>query len=94
MDDSKIKGIQIMIAGRSYSLKVVEQEVKMIEKVAREINQKINELQATYQANDKQDCLAMAVLTYAVELARKEDENSSAYMDRLSALQQDLQELL
>ena len=94
MTDAKIKGISIVIAGRSYSLKVVEHEVEMIEKLAREINHKVGDLQDRYKANDKQDCLAMALLTYAVELARKDQDTPSAWMDKLDSIQQELQDLL
>jgi len=94
MTDAKIKGISIVIAGRSYSLKVVEHEVEMIESMVREINQKVNDLQAKYSANDKQDCLAMALLTYAVELARKEQDTPSEWLEKLDAIQEDLQNLL
>lgn len=93
MTDAKIKGITIAIAGRSYSLKVVEHEVDMIERVAREINDKVSDLQSRYSANDKQDCLAMALLTYAVDQARQ-DENSPSVLEKLETIQNELQGLL
>lgn len=93
MTDAKIKGITIAIAGRSYSLKVVEHEVDMIERVAREINDKVSDLQSRYTANDKQDCLAMALLTYAVDKARQ-DENSPSVLEKLETIQNELQGLL
>lgn len=94
MTDAKIKGISIVIAGRSYSLKVVEHEVEMIERLAREINQKVADLQSKYTANDKQDCLAMALLTYAVDLARKDQETPSEWVEKIDAIQSELQNLL
>jgi len=94
MTEAKIKGISITIAGRSYSLKVVEHEVEMIERLAREINGKIADLQATYTANDKQDCLAMALVTYAVELARQDGNTPSRWMDKIESINQELQDLL
>ena len=93
MTDAKIKGITITIAGRSYSLKVIEQEVEMIEKVAREINRKVSDLQSRYTANDKQDCLAMALLTYAVDQARQERSTPSV-LEKLDAIQSELHDLL
>ena len=84
MTDAKIKGITITIAGRSYSLKVIEEEVEMIEKVAKEINKKVSDLQSKYSANDKQDCLAMALLTFAVEHARQEP-SSPSILEKLDA---------
>ena len=36
--------------------------------IVKEINDKINQFQLTYANKDKQDCLSMAILTYAVDL--------------------------
>lgn len=37
------------------------------EKIVNEINEKVNDFQLTYTNKDKQDCLAMAALTFAVD---------------------------
>ena len=60
--------MQVMIAGRTYPLKVKEQDMDAIKHVVEEINEKVKDFQLTYINKDKQDCLAMALLTYAVEL--------------------------
>ena len=66
--EEQLKSMQVMIAGRSYPLKVKEQDMDSIRRVVEEINEKIKDFQLTYINKDKQDCLAMSLLTYAVEL--------------------------
>jgi len=65
-----MKSIEVMIAGRSFPLKVTEDEEAMITEVAEDINEKVRNLQNTYLQKDKQDCLSMALLTYALETAK------------------------
>ena len=60
-----------MIAGRSYPLRIKSEDEIAIRGVVEEINEKIKEFQLTYKNRDKQDCLSMALLTYAVESHKK-----------------------
>ena len=62
--------ITVLIAGRPYPLSVKTREEHLIRKAVKELNEKINEFQLTYKQRDKQDCLSMALLTYAVDLAK------------------------
>ena len=67
--DSKVQEqMTVVIAGRNYPLKINEGEEDVIEKVVGEINEKIKDLQKSYSGKDKQDCLSMALLTYAFQL--------------------------
>lgn len=68
MDGQETKNITVVIASRPYPLKVKEEDEAAIRKIIKEINDKVNRFQLTYTNKDKQDCLAMAVLTYAVDL--------------------------
>ena len=72
----EMKSIDVMIAGRTYPLKVTEDEESLVLQVANEINEKVRNLQNTYLQKDKQDCLSMALLTYAVETARLKHETA------------------
>lgn len=60
--------MQVMIAGRTYPIKVEEKDIPSIRRVVEEINNKVKDFQLTYINKDRQDCLAMTLLTYAVEL--------------------------
>ena len=68
MDGQETKNITVVIASRPYPLKVKDEDEAAIRKIIKEINDKVNRFQLTYTNKDKQDCLAMAVLTYAVDL--------------------------
>jgi len=65
-----MKSVDVTIAGRAYPLKVTEEEESMVLQVTEELNEKVRNLQKTYLQKDKQDCLSMALLTYAVENAK------------------------
>ena len=68
MDEKELKNVKILIAGRPYPLRVEEEDEDSIRQIAKDINDKINAFQLNYNKKDKQDCLAMALLTYAVDL--------------------------
>ena len=72
-----MKSIDVTIAGRAYPLKVTDEEESMVLRVTEEINEKVRNLQKTYQQKDKQDCLSMALLTYAVETAKLKNDLES-----------------
>ena len=62
--------ITVLIGGRPYSLSIKTREEQLIRKAVKDINDKVNEFQTTYKQRDKQDCLAMTLLTYAVDLSK------------------------
>lgn len=68
MENKVLEQMTVVIAGRSYPLKVKEGEEQVIESIVDGLNQKIESLQSTYANKDMQDCLSMALLTYAFEL--------------------------
>ena len=68
MEEQNNRQITVLIAGRPYPLKIKQSDEPAIRKIVKEINDKINQFQLTYTNKDKQDCLAMAILTYAVDL--------------------------
>lgn len=71
--------ITVLIGGRPYPLTVEAKDEPLIRRVVKEINEKINEFQLTYKQSDKQDCLTMALLTYAVDLAKVKQGNLDPY---------------
>lgn len=87
--------IDVHIAGRQYPLKVNEADAQIIRQIADEVNEKINYFQRTYANRDKQDCLSMALLTYAVDLHRlKEQVNDSNISEKLTKLDRMLEEMI
>ncbi len=86
MSQEKIS-ISVVIASRTYRMKVSPDEEARVLRAAELIHDKLDELQSSYNANDRQDYLAMAFLMDKVatlnqiedlELARKENERLNA----------------
>jgi cell division protein ZapA len=91
------KSITILIAGRPYPLKIKAGDEATIRKIVKEINEKVNRFQLNYTKKDKQDCLSMAVLTYAVELHKAQQKintPNTKLSDRINQLDQLLDQLL
>lgn len=68
MEDNASSNITVVIAGRPYPLRISANDEADIRRIVKEVNEKVNQFQRTYTKKDKQDCLAMAILTYAVQL--------------------------
>jgi cell division protein ZapA len=93
MEGQDTKNITVLIAGRPYPLKIKVGDEPAIRKIVKEVNEKVNRFQLTYSNKDKQDFLSMAVLTYAVDLHKCKQANSSED-DALSLKLSELDELL
>ncbi len=76
MSEQEERNIDLMIAGRSYSLRIKRKDELNIRKIADEINEKVKNLSLTYTRKDKQDCLCIALLTYAVENYKLKNQRS------------------
>ncbi|MCB0774548.1 MAG: cell division protein ZapA [Flavobacteriales bacterium] len=73
MNTTEERSIRIELAGRAYPLTIHVDEEENIRAAAREINESMGRLKASYPLTDKQDLLAMAALevtTRALNLAR------------------------
>ena len=96
MAEQETKSITIVVGGRPYPLKIKAEDEKAIRKIVKEVNEKINRFQLTYTNKDKQDCLAMALLTYAVDLHKVKQTTTpdSVLSSKLTRLDAFLDELL
>lgn len=72
--------IEAHIAGRKIPLKVTPEEEVYVTKAIEEINARIRQYQSEFSQKDIQDCILMALLTYAVDFykvqARSVDETA------------------
>ena len=59
--------IEANIAGTKIPLKVSEDEEVHVKKAIEEINNRIRQYQSEFTQKDIQDCILMALLTYAVD---------------------------
>lgn len=74
MEGKDLVNITVLIAGRPYPLKVKSTDEPAIRQIVKDVNEKINHFQLTYNKKDKQDCLSMALLTYAVDLHKSQQD--------------------
>ncbi len=86
--------ITVQIAGRPYPLKVKADDEEAIRAIVQELNEKISRFQLTYSTKDKQDCLSMALLTYAVDLHKASQGQEASQKSQLSDKVLQLDELL
>ncbi len=94
MDGKELVNITVLIAGRPYPLKIKSTDEPAIRQIVKEVNEKINHFQLTYNKKDKQDCLSMALLTYAVDLHKAQQENETSDEADLSARIEQLDSLV
>ncbi|MBP6794422.1 MAG: cell division protein ZapA [Saprospiraceae bacterium] len=73
-----MKSLQVMIEGRQYSLQVHEADADSMNRIVEEVNDTLKSLHITYPNKDRQDCMAMALLTFAVKLYESRVESISA----------------
>ncbi|MBR9922760.1 MAG: cell division protein ZapA [Bacteroidetes bacterium] len=84
---SDTRQITVLIAGRPYPLKIKADDEATIRQIVKDVNEKVNQFQLTYPNRDKQDCLALVLLTYAVDLF-KAGGASTQEQDQLQQLSQ------
>ncbi len=77
MEEKDTTNITVLIAGRPYPLKIKAGDEAAIRKIVKEVNEKVNRFQLNYTKKDKQDCLSMALLTYAVDLHKAREDQPS-----------------
>ncbi len=73
-----MKSLQVMIEGRQYSLQVHETDADSMNRIVEEVNETLKSLHISYPNKDRQDCMAMALLTFAVKLYEARIESISA----------------
>lgn len=68
--DNAQKKINVVVAGRSFPVKVTEEEEKSVRNIEQEINSKIQEYRNKYNDRDKLDLVIMVLLTQSFELEK------------------------
>ena len=74
MDELSIK---VNVANRIYPLTITREEEEAIRKSAKLINERIKELEKTYEVRDMQDLLAMVALEFANQSSKLNSESSN-----------------
>ncbi len=90
---NNIKSIKVMIAGRSFPLKIEEHKQEAVLQVVKNLNSKINKFQLDYTKATKEDILSMVLLTYAMDLneASTGPSDLSVFQDALTEVDEILE---
>lgn len=94
MEEETTKNITVLIASRPYPLKISVADEPVIRKIVKEVNEKVNRFQLAYTNKDKQDCLSMSLLTYAVDLHRNKQSVTASIKAELSERLDQVENLL
>ena len=91
MEEQEMLQITVIIAGRPYPLKIQKGDEATIRDIVKEINDKVNKFQQAYRKKDKQDCLTMTLLTYAVDMhkiqnSREDNAKNEMISNRLQQI--------
>lgn len=78
--------VDVIIAGRKYPVKATAQEAERLTTLQDQVNNDLADIQLKYADRDKQDCLSMTLLSYAMKLAAYEDSIS----DQVTSLEASL----
>jgi cell division protein ZapA len=62
----ELKKLTIVIAGRSFPVKVTKEEALILPELEKTLNDQIRQMQLSYADRDIQDCLSMVLLTQAI----------------------------
>ncbi len=77
METNELNTINITIAGRTFPVKVTEEEKVVVLNIESEINEKISQFQKLYSGRDKLDHVIMTLLTYIYDLKNNQNKQVS-----------------
>ncbi len=86
MSNTELININLIVADRTYPLKIRPEEEEVVRRAAKKLNERVKELQQQYSAKDKQDYLAMCALMNEVEILSGKEKSvitDPAFFDKL-----------
>lgn len=95
--NDEFRSLTVTLAGRPYPLRVLPDDEEPIRQIARELNEKFVGFRESYPNRDPQDCLAMLLLIYSVDLYKVKDASGGpdpAVVRRLSQVAEALERAL
>lgn len=82
----ELKKLTIVIAGRSFPVKVTKEESLILPTIEKTLNDQIRQMQLSYSNRDIQDCLSMVLLTQAITTHSKEPSIIAELTDKVDRL--------
>ncbi len=87
MTDSFQKiSMNVHLGGRMYPLTVPASQEELVRTIAREINERIGQLQLQEDHKDKQDCIAIASMSWAIDFAIQQQSELEAKKEIVTEL--------
>jgi cell division protein ZapA len=69
MSEEKFISINVWLSGRSYRIRIKQNEEEAVRKAVKIADERVTEMRHQYSGKDDQDFLAMTLLTYAADTA-------------------------
>ena len=91
---NELKKLTIVIAGRSYPVKVSKEEALILPTIEKDLNDQIRQMQLSYKDKDLQDCLSMVLLTKAISAQTKEPAISPDIENKVDQLNSEIESAL
>ena len=90
------KKINVVIAGRSFPVKVTNEEERSVRNIEKEINSKIHDYQLKYADKDKLDLVIMVLLkqSFDLEKFRSDEADTQQIHSQIDTLESTLDQLL
>ena len=66
-EDKDVKRMTVVIAGRSYPVKVTSDEARVLPSIEKNLNDEVRKVQLSYKNLDMQDCLSMVLLKSSLD---------------------------
>jgi len=88
--------VNIIIADRSYRLKIEPEDEEMVRKTIKLLNEKIVEFKTNFAGKDMQDYVSMVLLWFATEQQKPSAEQTSQLenIEKLKRLEESLDKIL
>ncbi|MDF1695633.1 MAG: cell division protein ZapA [Saprospiraceae bacterium] len=90
----ELKKLTIVLAGRSFPVKVNKEEARILPLIEKDLNDQIRKMQLSYSDRDIQDCLSMVLLTQAISTQTKEPSIVTEISKKVDQLNVDLESVL
>lgn len=87
MAEEKLIPVNIVVADRSYRLKVRPEEEEQVRNAIKKVNQKILEFKTSYAGKDMQDYISMCLITYATQSVEADPEEAGSLAGSLGRLE-------
>ena len=90
----ELKKLTIVIAGRSFPVKVTKEEALILPTLEKNLNDQIRQMQLSYADRDIQDCLSMVLLTQAIATHNKDASIIPEIMEKVDKLNLEIESAL